>query len=82
MKCCTGLFCNRDNGHVLRTIRILIDDSPVNRVKPVPITFIVCILRFAFISCPAAERQAVANMICIAFFFCLRPGEYTGELSP
>eukprot|EP00536_Pseudo-nitzschia_multiseries_P017358 jgi/Psemu1/50546/gm1.50546_g len=26
----------------------------------------------------SAPSRAIANMICIAFFFCLQPGEYTG----
>jgi hypothetical protein len=53
-------------------------DSPPVRVKPVPITLIIRALQFALITGPTAERIAVAHMICIAFFFCLRPGEYTG----
>ena len=27
---------------------------------------------------PCMEREAVANMICIAFFYCMRPSKYTG----
>jgi hypothetical protein len=53
-------------------------DSPPARVKPVPITLIIRVLRFALFTAPTAERIAIAHMICIAFFFCLRPGEYTG----
>jgi hypothetical protein len=39
---------------------------------------IIRVLRFALFTAPTAERIAIAHMICIAFFFCLRPGEYTG----
>ena len=53
-------------------------DAPPNRVKPVPITLVIHALTFAFHSRPSAERKAIANLICIAFYFCLRPGEYTG----
>ena len=53
-------------------------DAPPNRVKPCPITIVIHALIFAFESHPTNERQAIANMMCLAFFFCLRPGEYTG----
>lgn len=53
-------------------------DAPPTRVKPLPITIVMDVLDNAFRRAPSAERKAVANMICIAFFFCLRPGEYTG----
>ena len=35
-------------------------------------------LMFAIIQSPTMERESIANMICIAFFYCMRPGEYTG----
>ena len=58
------------------------EDPPANRVKPVPIAVIK---RIAFIAerLPAGERKlrAVADMIIIAFFFLLRPGEYTDSKS-
>jgi hypothetical protein len=47
-------------------------------VKPVPITLIIQVLRFALFTGPTSERIAIAHMICIAFFFCLCPGKYTG----
>lgn len=53
------------------------DPAPV-RVKPVPITLVIHALLFAYRTNPTSERKAIANMICVAFFFCLRPGEYTG----
>ena len=51
-------------------------DTPPSRVKPIPVQ----VLRR--LACVAAasndqELQAVADMIIIAFFFLLRPGEYT-----
>lgn len=53
-------------------------DAPPVRVKPAPISLVIAALVFAHQECPTPERKAVANMMCIAFFFCLRPGEYTG----
>ena len=54
------------------------EDPPANRVKPIPISVI---RRIAFIAQhlpPNAELlRATADMIIIAFFFLLRPGEYT-----
>ena len=55
-------------------------DLPPSRVKPIPVQ----VLRR--LACVAAasrdpELQAVADMIIIAFFFLLRPGEYTGAKS-
>ena len=52
-------------------------DAPPTRVKPVPITLVVHALNFAYWTAPTAERQVVANLMCLAFFFCLWPGEYT-----
>ena len=42
------------------------------------ITLVIHALLFAYQTNPLSERKAVANMICVAFFFCLCPGEYTG----
>jgi hypothetical protein len=56
------------------------EDPPVNRVKPIPISVI---RRIAFIAQhlpagPAGDKlRATADMIIIAFFYLLRPGEYT-----
>ena len=55
-------------------------DPPLSRVKPIPVQ----VLRR--ISCVAAASrdpalQAVEDMIIIAFFFLLCPGEYTGTKS-
>ena len=51
------------------------DDPAPNRVKPVPVPVLRRILSVA-----AAARdplnKAIADMICVAFFFLLRPGEY------
>jgi len=54
------------------------DDKPPKQVKPVHIDFIKAALTLAFHSSPTDERKAVDNMMCMAFFFLLRPGEYTG----
>ncbi|VEU39857.1 unnamed protein product, partial [Pseudo-nitzschia multistriata] len=57
-----------------------------NRFFPQSLPWQSCRLRKPMYSAlilafPTPQRQAVANMICIAFFFCLRPGEYTGTTS-
>jgi len=51
-------------------------DPPPNRVKPIPVP----ILHHAFAICLAlntARHSAIADMIWLAFYFLLRPGEYT-----
>jgi hypothetical protein len=53
-------------------------DDPPRRVKPVPIIIIVYILNMAYDAARDVESMSIADMICIAFFFLLRPGEYTG----
>jgi hypothetical protein len=53
-------------------------DPPPKRVKPVPITLVLYLLRIAYNVDCSDDNQAIADMICIAFFFLLRPGEYTG----
>lgn len=53
-------------------------DPPPARVKPVPITIITYILRQAYGPQRHLDRCAIANIIVIAFFYLLRPGEYTG----
>ena len=51
------------------------DNPPPNRVKPVPIPVIRRIMAVAIAS-NDPFNIATADMICIAFFFLLRPGEY------
>jgi hypothetical protein len=53
-------------------------DDPPARVKPVPITLILHILRAAHTLTPSDSARAIADSITIAFYFLLRPGEYTG----
>ena len=53
------------------------EDPPPNRVRPAPITLVTFLLDLARNSSRPSD-QAIADMICIAFFFLLRPGEYTG----
>jgi hypothetical protein len=50
-------------------------DPPPNRVKPVPIAVIRRISRIAYAG-NSQNQHAIADMIIIAFFFLLRPGEY------
>ena len=51
-------------------------DPPPHRVKPIPVGVITYIATHSHRADP--KTQAVADMIIIAFFFLLRPGEYTG----
>jgi hypothetical protein len=57
------------------------DDAPPRRVKPIPITIIFFIVAQALGSTRSDEEMAIVDMIVIAFFFLLRPGEYTGTIS-
>jgi hypothetical protein len=52
--------------------------DPPRRVKPIPITIILYILAHAFGVARNEEDIAISDMIAIAFFFLLGPGEYTG----
>ena len=56
-------------------------DTPSVRVKPLPVSVVLAALVHAIVDSPSMEKEAVANMICIAFFYCMRPGEYTGSTS-
>ena len=51
-------------------------DAPPDRVKPIPVQIIRHVLSVAF-SDVDQGIQAAADMIALAFFFLLRPGEYT-----
>ena len=51
------------------------EDPPPNRVKPVPIPVIRRIMAIALAS-DDPLNLGIADMICIAFFLLLRPGEY------
>jgi hypothetical protein len=55
-------------------------DPPPDRVKPVPLAIIWHVLAVA-IATGTIDNLAVANMIVLAFFFLLRPGEYTATAS-
>jgi hypothetical protein len=60
-------------------------DSPPNRVKPIPVQVLQRIMLVAAAAPVTPGNQAIADMCCIAFFFLLRPGEYTvstGESTP
>jgi hypothetical protein len=56
-------------------------DPPPNRVKPIPIQILRHIAALASIPSATPGTQAIADMISLAFFFLLRPGEYTGTAS-
>lgn len=53
------------------------EDPPPHRVKPIPVSLIRHVANQSVAGSPGA--QAVADMIILAFFFLLRPGEYTGS---
>ena len=53
-------------------------DSPPQRVKPIPVPILRQAMQIAVLSGSPFEL-ARADMACIAFFFLLRPGEYTGN---
>ena len=61
-------------------------DPPPKRVKPVPIPLILHLVNLAYRRTAVADRntpsttgeRALADMICIAFYFLLRPSEYAG----
>lgn len=55
-------------------------DPPPNRVKPIPVPILMNIMATALIAATAFS-VCVADMIAVAFFFLLRPGEYTGSSS-
>ena len=60
------------------------EDPPPHRVKPVPVTIVSNIVSSAYASSNARAR-AIADMAVLAFFFLLRPGEYTsstGDTTP
>ena len=56
------------------------DPPPPNRVKPVPIIVLRKVAAVA-LATNYEETQCVCDMIIIAYFFLLHPGEYTGEKS-
>jgi hypothetical protein len=56
-------------------------DDPPRCVKPVPIVIVIYILQMAYDEYHAVTSMAIANMICIALFFLLFPGEFTGTTS-
>ena len=56
------------------------EDPPLNQVNHIPVQIIICIAVFAQYS-QNPNTKAIADMIIIAFFFLLRPGEYTNNNS-
>ena len=54
------------------------DDPPSQRVKPVPLSVVWKILVAAYMFQSLDDGfRAVADMICIGFYFLMRPGEHT-----
>lgn len=56
------------------------EDPPPHRVKPVPVNVLLWVLHAAT-SVENPSTSAIADMIALAFFFLLRPGEYTATSS-
>jgi hypothetical protein len=56
------------------------EDPPPDRVKPVPVTVIQHIM-FVALAAATTGNLAIADMIALAFFFLLHPGEYTATPS-
>jgi hypothetical protein len=56
------------------------EDAPPKRVKPIPILIIIYILAQAYGDQRKDPELAIADMITIAFFFLLHPGEFTGTM--
>jgi hypothetical protein len=60
-------------------------DPPPTRVKPIPVQVLRRVMLVAHAAPSNIGNLAIADMCCIAFFFLLRPGEYTvspGESTP
>jgi hypothetical protein len=60
-------------------------DAPPKRVKPIPLVVLLNIMGLALAALANVGNLAVADMIAIAFFLLLRPGEYTapgGDSTP
>ena len=55
-------------------------DDPPSRVKPIPVPVLQHIMSQAIFS-QDPFNLACADMLCLAFYFLLRPGEYTGTVS-
>ena len=55
-------------------------DAPPSRVKPIPVPILRHVMAQAQLAADPVNL-ACADMICLAFFFLLRPGEYTGTVT-
>jgi hypothetical protein len=55
-------------------------DPPPHRVKPIPVQVLRRIMAVASAGTDPGQ-QAIADMIALAYFYLLRPGEYTGTQS-
>jgi len=58
-------------------------DAPPKRVHPIPVKLVTFLLNLAYAHgvAPSPAKQALADIICIAFFFLLRSGDYTGTIN-
>ena len=50
-------------------------DNPTVCVKPLPVLVAMAALMHDIIGSCTVEKKSIANMICIAFFYCMRPNE-------
>jgi hypothetical protein len=53
------------------------DEPPPNRVEPIPISVICHLITQATAHGSSVDSVATADMVSIAFFFLMRPGEHT-----
>jgi hypothetical protein len=54
------------------------EDDPPSRVKPIPLLILYIVISIAFSATSSEATKAIADMAITAFFYLLRPGEYTG----
>lgn len=53
-------------------------DTHFERVKPLPDSLVMAALTFSIIDQSSQEREGIANMVYIAFYYCMRQDKYTG----
>ena len=57
------------------------DDAPPKRVKPLPVTLVTYLINHAYsTTLPMSfKSRALADSVCLAFYYLLRPSEYSGN---
>ena len=62
----------------LAVLELFKKKTPSIQIKPLPVSIVLAAQTFTIVNKPSQEQEVVANMICIAFYYCMHPGEYTG----